>query len=443
MIGLRARASIAVGGAGGAAAAGWLAAQYSWLALAVVGVITGALVSMLWAPVLTIAVMPSMWLGYRLPFAGGIVSVSDAFMYVGAVIAALLLDWRQTRLAALIAPFSVFAGTSLLTVMLAGTSFGLVEWGHRVVMLVAAVMIGALLRQRDRLELSVLLFLLVSVMIGLEAIRERLLSPNLPAYPFGIQKNYAGGLFGLSVLIALFWPGGFGISPRIRAAAALLFMVGLAASGSRGAAGSTIGVAVVLIALRQSRTGVRRLLLAASAGVLVYSGFAGYELGRREIALGAVHSPDAVRLIQTQLALATWQQSPIFGAGLLAYRNVGQIDPHNVLVLTLEESGVVGVIALAILLGGTALQLVRGGNELAWLAIAMMSARFLHGLVDVYWVHGTGPMPWLVVGAALAGPAIATATRRSGTVDSPELSPEAVPRIRPRSALPSGRPESG
>ena len=51
---------------------------------------------------------------------------------------------------------------------------------------------------------------------------------------------------------------------------------------------------------------------------------------------------------------------------------------------------------------GSLLGLGRLQGDLATAALCVVSARFVHGLFDIYWTGGTTPLPWIVAGMALA-----------------------------------------
>jgi O-antigen ligase len=79
-------------------------------------------------------------------------------------------------------------------------------------------------------------------------------------------------------------------------------------------------------------------------------------------------------------------------------------DPHNVVVASLSETGVVGFAALCGLLLATGSTLRRSRTPLAMAALAILVARVVHGTFDVYWVASTQTLPWLIVGMAVGEP---------------------------------------
>jgi len=123
------------------------------------------------------------------------------------------------------------------------------------------------------------------------------------------------------------------------------------------------------------------------------------------------------------LALREWHLSPLLGQGLRFFNQPGaliQVDPPNVFQSTLAEGGLVGMLALVLLVGGALLVLHRLPPDTAAIAVAFVVGRFVHGIFDVYWVAGTTTLPWIIVGivcgtadADTAGDRVATQPLRA------------------------------
>ena len=127
------------------------------------------------------------------------------------------------------------------------------------------------------------------------------------------------------------------------------------------------------------------------------------------------------------LAYREWHMAPIFGQGMRFFKRPGallQSDAHNVVATTLAEGGLVGLVALAILIGGALIALWRQPAEVGALAVAFIAGRFLHGLFDIYWVAGTATLPWLIVGI-VCGAADADAAELESSVAAPSRNPVA------------------
>ena len=92
------------------------------------------------------------------------------------------------------------------------------------------------------------------------------------------------------------------------------------------------------------------------------------------------------------------------GAGVRYFRDptLGAPEPHNVVVSTLGEGGVVGLLALGILMAGATWVLWDLRSPLARLAKFAILMRLTAGMFDIYWVGGTGSLPWILAGSALA-----------------------------------------
>ncbi len=121
------------------------------------------------------------------------------------------------------------------------------------------------------------------------------------------------------------------------------------------------------------------------------------------------------RELNSEWALEQWKSSPWIGVGVGLRK---EFDATNVILLTLAESGPLGVLALLgvhfwVLWG---MWRRRGGLKnfsAPWasshaLAGAVVLSKFVHGLVDHYWSRGAIMIAWASVGFALS------ASRTSG-----------------------------
>ena len=130
------------------------------------------------------------------------------------------------------------------------------------------------------------------------------------------------------------------------------------------------------------------------------------ELGLEQSQLN--NSSIGVRVNVEKVTRQIWETSPVYGVGL-KYFNSGNYgyyaqSANNVVNNELAESGVIGLAGFVILQGSalTAGFRRRRGDPLVVVGLAMVAGQLLHGMVNIYWTAGTVPLPFLILGIALA-----------------------------------------
>lgn len=342
----------------------------------------------------------------RVAVSGIDISYADVLLTVTAVasirfaVAAANNAVRRALVAA--AAFQVIL---LVAVAANPTEAAAFEWLHRIVLVAGAIIVGVALRHTGLLTLALRGYYGVAALFAADALRLALTTGFEPAYPFGMQKNPAGLLMAFA-LLSLF------VTPRIARLAhplapllGALLLLGLLATRSRGAMVALL-LASVLWAVRSGRARVAfPLAIAAGAAmvlVIYVTTESELELVRANPELERFKGIGA-RIETNERGLELFRDSPIVGQGLRYFRDPAfrASEPHNVVVVTLSEGGVIGGLALTVLLGG-ALHALRGRRgPLAQLARLAVLMRFTAGLLDIYWVAGTGSLPWILVGLAL------------------------------------------
>lgn len=346
---------------------------------------------------------------------GALISVSDAAVVVGAVVSILYIDWNNNpALRKPLLGLVAYMATLVVVTIHAPSTAGAVEILHRSAIVAGGLMVGAYLTQTGRGELAIKVLLGLATALGVGAGLYSAAHHFSPAYPFDLQKNYVGSVLCSSALLSLaLRPGTPAGKFTLRACQALLLM-GLVAAQSRGAIfGLLIGGLAWSFLMKRSRTILVALILAAIP-VAINS-------IQTELLANPNFGSVATHIVSAGEAVNAWLESPILGQGLRSFA-VGTtrviVDPHNVILLTLAESGVVALVGLFVLLGNTLYALRQKGTVLAYVALAVVVSRFAHGLFDVYWVHGSQALPWIIAGLALGQVATAPQPARELTVSS-------------------------
>lgn len=227
-------------------------------------------------------------------------------------------------------------------------------------------------------------------------------------YVFGMHKNAVGASLSVGFLIALElslsarktaqrWS--YGVALFFIAAAELISL-------SRGAWLSSIFGTVVIFLLRRQF----RLLLRAAV-VLVPMGLVVWQLlpaEQKEYAFGMSSDRENIRLRLESIhyAVRQFEEHPLLGAGTGLRKDY---DATNVILLTLAETGLLGLLTFAALHAITAGAIWMGHRGLpknsfsfsvVVIAGALVFGKLAHGLVDHYWSRGALSATWAAMGMA-------------------------------------------
>jgi len=226
-------------------------------------------------------------------------------------------------------------------------------------------------------------------------------------YLLGIHKNAIGTSLSNAVIICgELW---FAESDRRRkrrlGLLACLLVGGLFFSVSRGGwAGALAGLAVIAAMRRQFKLLFRAMVPAALIVVILWQLLPRYEQEYAADLQTTSHNVKA-RLISIEYAMHFFETSPVLGVGV-GLRKL--YDATNLVVSTLAETGVLGLIAFLSIFVALAWSIWRARSRIplthpmfSFLAIglALTACQFLHGLVDHYWSRVL-LVPWATVGMA-------------------------------------------
>jgi hypothetical protein len=343
--------------------------------------------------------VPGTLLVQRVGSASLSISVCDVLTVAGtlAVLLRLRSDMRMTR--RLLWIDVAFQAVLLLVIVAHPNQKSIFEWWHRFFLVGGCITIGAALGRARRANAAVVAFLLFTSGLAVAAVFTSLAHGFAPAYPFHYQKNTVGAMTAAAVLLCVLRPAWLRLSRGQFQLVTVVCGAGLLASQSRGAI-VALGVAVLVAAIRQGRLSRSSVLAVIVVTPLLV--FAAVSL-QHESDRNSPNSTLAARADLSALAYREWHLSPVLGQGLRFFKQPGALlqgDAHNVVAATLADSGLVGLAALALLIGGSMIALWRLPAQTSSIALAFLVGRFVHGLFDVYWVAGPTTLPWLIVGIA-------------------------------------------
>jgi hypothetical protein len=227
---------------------------------------------------------------------------------------------------------------------------------------------------------------------------------------WGLQKNTLGDLLVVGALAGeffTFWSSG---RSKYRTIAKYICVLGVLATGSRQAMIGLVvaGVIGIIRERRLSRLSGAKRISAAMVGFLVAVGITAYASLSREVAnQNTSHITSlTIRTASYSNTLDIWRSSQIFGVGERYWytaRFPGTLQPPNAEIGLLATGGIVALIGFLLLVFGTARWLWRvpvaaGGT----LVFAVFLAHIVEGQFDIFWVTGTGTVPWIFVGMGLA-----------------------------------------
>lgn len=382
---------------------GYLSAQSRSLSVITLGLIAAASLTLANSPALSLLALPVAFGAGRISGGGLSISFADTFVLIGAFTPFFGLPrvvW--SKLIPVMAALVAYEATIALSVILSPNLNGAVEVAHRAVIIFGSLLIGAYLAQRGRIATGIWLTAVTAAIIGIAAVADAVAQHFSPAFPFGLNKNYAGGLLAATFLLSMALEAGHRYRLAALRSLQVLMLLGVLATQSRGAMAGIVGGLVVWSFLARRHRRLVLVLILVLAPLLARNVIDDYT--QRQFGSAITHVQVA------QDAINEWQASPYFGNGIRFFLNGGgrvlEYDPHDVLLLTLAESGVAGLVGLVVLLGTAIRQLVKLDSTLARMAVALLVARLLHGMVDIYWVHGFQELPWVAVGMALSAAAM-------------------------------------
>jgi hypothetical protein len=237
---------------------------------------------------------------------------------------------------------------------------------------------------------------------------------------FGLHKNSIGGSLAAGVVIlANLWYSNVEFSgKRYLIWLLLLLGGGLLISLSRGAwIGAIVGL-IVSGLLWGRITFVIRTMLVAIPVLLVLWLLLPSE--KREYATGfeADRWNIKVRMKTQENLREIITKEPLFGVGIALRK---QVDATNFVLVTLAESGAIGLVSFVYVFGtivAVGIRVCRSETKKSLilcgsLAVGLLACKVGHGMVDHFWGRGNGTVVWASIGVLLATEQKVVARRRN------------------------------
>ena len=356
------------------------------------------------------------------PGSSGGVSYSDALLTAAAIMTlpALASTAELRRLRGAAYAIAVYLALLLPGVAANPSMRAYLEWAHRLVMLGGALLVGAWLVREGYARAALRLLTLVSAIVAILAIEWTFTHGFSPASPHQWNKNFIGAIFSGVLVLVVAAPHAIELPPVLRWGATILIAGGLLASQSRGSELAAATGLLVAFVLNPHAHSVRVRVVAIVGGLALAAGAAisiRHQFNLNHAAL--TNSSVGVRYNVEHVTQKIWRTSPIVGVGL-KYFFTGHFGPfaypaNNVIDNELAESGVIGLLGFVLFqFGVIAAGIKRRGTPLVAAAVGMICGQLMHGMVDIFWSAGVSPLPYLILGMALAAtPRPAALSRRS------------------------------
>jgi len=386
-----------------AAAAGFLASPHRKVSLILggVGLLAGTLVA---SPILfPLLAVPGTLVVERL--GGGLgssVDISDVLLIIGTFVALPMVRWEDAQSLRPVLHLALFYEAVLaLSVVTNLNSHDGIEWAHRLFLVGGALLVGWVVAASGRARQALVLLLGGSTILALVTLGFAV-KLHFRAAGFGqYDKNYIGAMMWMSVVIAHLDPPWAQLPPRLTRVAKYLCVAALFASHSKQA---IIALVVVLVIAAVRLPSVRhrsKLLLASLVPLAIYA----FVEAAGEIAKFQHHFNSLrIRYLAYQVDLRIWRLHPWLGLGPRWFylpQFAGNLQPPDIIVETLVSTGIVGLVAMTVLLVGSGKVLARLPRDIGTVALLVVVGRVVESLFDIYWVSAAGALPWLVAGLAL------------------------------------------
>ena len=379
-------------------AIGLLAARDPSLALAATVLLVGGFLALFSPLGVAAAVFPAVIATRRLGGGGIDLSYADAVLVVSTVLALPFVPWKSRTLRNVLGALGIYLVVLAITIIANPSTRAVIELFHRLELVGGSVIVGAAIAAAGKTRFALRLYVAAAVVLAVAAIAYTLSHGFAPAYPLGINKNAAGFFLTCCLLLTVVTPRHIGLPRAMSVPVQILLVAGLVSCQSRGSAATFVGVLFVA----SFRSGRSRALVpivgALAVGAMIWT--TSQDLG--DESGGAKFNSLNTRLDAYDRAIELWQENPIFGVGVRFFREPALMasEPHNLIVSSLGESGIVGTAGFVGFNLAVIAMFRRRNDPLGRAALYLTIAHAVDALAGIYWVAGTGTLPWLVVGLA-------------------------------------------
>ncbi len=353
--------------------------------------------------VLSVAVAPGALLLQRVggSAAGSSVDLSDVILLAGTAVALPMICWR--RAGWLWSALRFGLAYELLTLPVVAYhpfSHDLLEWVHRLLLVSGALVVGWAVavagRARQALSAFVGASMVLAVITCVVAAQVHLKAAQFGAY----QKNYIGTVMWVAVVIAHVNPSWADLDRRLARPAKYLCTLALLATHSKQSIAALLVAVGLALLLQRNLRRRSKLLLVSLVPLAVFA----YLVVMTEVRSKQIN---ALTIRGDLLAggMHVWRLSPWLGQGLhwfyLPQYSSSYAQPPNMEVGALASGGVLGLVAIVVLLVGLGTALRRLPKPVGTLALCVLVGRVAQTQFDLFWVSASGMLPFLVAGMAL------------------------------------------
>ena len=385
------------------ASVGALTVSDDIVALAIAGLVAAAGLAAVDPVLVAVAAFPSTLILQRTGggSVGSSLSVADLMIVLGVVVVLPQVRWERTAtLRRVLLPALAYEAIILPTVLAHPNAHDSLEWLHRLEMVVGALVLGWAVGASGRAKQAVTAFLIGCIVLAALTV-EHAFALHFEPGQWGLyQKNYLGSVLWMGAAAAHINPPWLGVPRRFARVAKYVCAVGILAAQAKQDI-IALALVVLLAAFLDPRVRRRsRMLVAATLALLI----AGYFMLAAELSGPGKLNTVTERTGALSSDFHIWLQSPIFGEGmrwfyLPQFASYGQ--PPNILLETLTDTGLVGLLAILVLLVGSARIYLSLPRAVSTLALVLLAGRVVEAIFDVYWVSPQTTLPWMIAGLAL------------------------------------------
>lgn len=415
----------------GALGVGALVPQAPWVALGVAGLVLLVGIMLTHAALLPLALLPLLYVVYRVGGGGVDLSVSDVALGVGTISAVIFASRAYSRpLRQLLWLTVIYQTCTLFTVIANPFLANAVEWVHAWFLVGGALIYGWAIGRSGHGRAGLHLMLAAActlaglvIVRGLTGLAQGSFGPV--ELDYGMQKNFLGTVLAMTALVTYVRPAWLGLSPVVASSIFWWLAVAVGFTQSRQAI-IALGVALVVLVLR-TRTDRRRsklILLAVVPAVAVV-----VTLVREQVESGNEFNSYFQRLTWFGDALEVWRTQPLVGVGL-RYWYTGRypaFQPPNAEVEVLASAGVIGLAGFLVLMLGSIVILWKVNPAYGSLAVLVVLSRFVQGQLDLFWVAAQCSIPFVIAGICLG---VQAHDEDRGVVREDLAEQEATPTVR-------------